>query len=356
MPTASRPGATTPTSTRGRRPRSSSRRSRRPTTCCPTPTRSRPTTTAPTPTARVPPGSARASRSATSWTPSSAARPAPRAAGRARAPARGQDALVRLDIDLGDAVFGAQKDLTIDTAVACSTCRGAGTQPGTSTPDLRRLRRPRRDPAGAAQLPRPGHDHPPVHDLPGLRPGPHRPLLRVLRRRAGAHPPHPQAQGARRASTPAPASSSPARARSAHGGGPAGDLYVEVAVSRAPDLPAPRRRPALHRRAADDRRGARHDAASSRPSTAPSDLEIRRGTQRGDAITLRGLGSPTCAAPVAATSSCTPWCRRRPGSTPSRRSCCASSPTAARRGAPRGPARPRRQGPASASCATPSRQ
>ena len=46
---------------------------------------------------------------------------------------RGQDALVRLDIDLGDAVFGAQKDLTIDTAVACSTCHGAGMQPGTST-------------------------------------------------------------------------------------------------------------------------------------------------------------------------------------------------------------------------------
>ena len=42
---------------------------------------------------------------------------------------RGQDALVRLDIDLGDAVFGAQKDLTIDTAVACSTCRGAGCSP-----------------------------------------------------------------------------------------------------------------------------------------------------------------------------------------------------------------------------------
>ena len=46
---------------------------------------------------------------------------------------RGQDALVRLDIDLGDAVFGAQKDLTIDTAVGCGTCHGAGMQPGTST-------------------------------------------------------------------------------------------------------------------------------------------------------------------------------------------------------------------------------
>ena len=59
------------------------------------------------------------------------------AAGGGRGPrsrtTRGQDALVRLDIDLADAVFGAQKDLTIDTAVGCGTCHGAGTQPGTGT-------------------------------------------------------------------------------------------------------------------------------------------------------------------------------------------------------------------------------
>ena len=65
-------------------------------------------------------------------------------------------------------------------------------------PHLRRLRRARRDPAGAAQLPRPGDDHPPLHDLPGLRPDHHQPLLRVLRRRPGAHPPHAHPQGARR--------------------------------------------------------------------------------------------------------------------------------------------------------------
>ena len=40
---------------------------------------------------------------------------------------------MRLDIDLSDAVFGAEKELTVDTAVACSTCRGAGSQPGTGT-------------------------------------------------------------------------------------------------------------------------------------------------------------------------------------------------------------------------------
>lgn len=45
---------------------------------------------------------------------------------------RGQDALIRLDLDLADAAFGATRDLTVDTAVLCSTCHGAGTAPGTS--------------------------------------------------------------------------------------------------------------------------------------------------------------------------------------------------------------------------------
>ncbi|MEO7059759.1 MAG: molecular chaperone DnaJ [Lapillicoccus sp.] len=44
---------------------------------------------------------------------------------------RGQDALVRLDIDLSEAVFGADEELTIDTAIACTTCHGDGAQPGT---------------------------------------------------------------------------------------------------------------------------------------------------------------------------------------------------------------------------------
>jgi len=46
---------------------------------------------------------------------------------------RGQDALVRLDIDLSAAVFGSDEELAVDTAAACGTCGGAGAQPGTST-------------------------------------------------------------------------------------------------------------------------------------------------------------------------------------------------------------------------------
>jgi len=45
---------------------------------------------------------------------------------------RGQDALLRVDLDLHEAVFGAEKTLTIDTAVLCDTCNGSCCKPGTS--------------------------------------------------------------------------------------------------------------------------------------------------------------------------------------------------------------------------------
>jgi molecular chaperone DnaJ len=44
---------------------------------------------------------------------------------------RGQDALVRLEVELAEAAFGATKDLYVDTAIVCGTCQGAGTSPGT---------------------------------------------------------------------------------------------------------------------------------------------------------------------------------------------------------------------------------
>lgn len=45
---------------------------------------------------------------------------------------RGQDALIQVDIDLSEATFGVTRDLQLDTAVTCPTCTGAGTAPGTS--------------------------------------------------------------------------------------------------------------------------------------------------------------------------------------------------------------------------------
>ena len=159
---------------------------------------------------------------------------------------RGQDALVRLDIDLADAVFGAE--------------RGAHRRHRGGVRDLPRRRRaaghrrpaPATSAAAAARSSRCSARFlgqvmttRPCIDLPGLRRGHHRPVLRVLGRRPGPHPPHAQAQGARRRRHrhPHPARRRGRGRRTARG--PAGDLYVEVAVRRHPHLPAARRRPAL---------------------------------------------------------------------------------------------------------------
>ena len=44
---------------------------------------------------------------------------------------RGQDALLRLDIDLIESMDGAVRDIAIDTAIVCGVCSGAGTAKGT---------------------------------------------------------------------------------------------------------------------------------------------------------------------------------------------------------------------------------
>ena len=43
---------------------------------------------------------------------------------------RGQDALVRLDLELAEAAFGTTKPLRVDTAVLCPRCNGAGAAEG----------------------------------------------------------------------------------------------------------------------------------------------------------------------------------------------------------------------------------
>ena len=45
---------------------------------------------------------------------------------------RGQDALIRIEITLAEATFGATRTIQVDTAVVCPTCTGEGTAPGTS--------------------------------------------------------------------------------------------------------------------------------------------------------------------------------------------------------------------------------
>lgn len=58
------------------------------------------------------------------------------AAAGARGPAprqrRGQDALIRIEIDLAEAAFGSQRELQLETAVVCPACEGTCCRPGTS--------------------------------------------------------------------------------------------------------------------------------------------------------------------------------------------------------------------------------
>ncbi len=43
---------------------------------------------------------------------------------------RGQDALIRLEIDLAEAAFGVAREIKVDTAVTCTLCGGDGAAPG----------------------------------------------------------------------------------------------------------------------------------------------------------------------------------------------------------------------------------
>lgn len=45
---------------------------------------------------------------------------------------RGNDALLRVEIDLVDVIFGAEREIEVDTAVQCETCEGTCCTPGTS--------------------------------------------------------------------------------------------------------------------------------------------------------------------------------------------------------------------------------
>jgi molecular chaperone DnaJ len=43
----------------------------------------------------------------------------------------GRDALIPVELELDETVFGTTKDITVDTAVLCTVCTGAGSAPGT---------------------------------------------------------------------------------------------------------------------------------------------------------------------------------------------------------------------------------
>ncbi len=103
---------------------------------------------------------------------------------------RGQDALIRLDVDLAAAAFGAERELAIDTAVVCPTCSGSGAQPGTGTRQCEvcsgrgEIQQVQRSFLGQVMTSRP------CPNCHGFGTRHRRPLSRVLGRGPGPGPPH----------------------------------------------------------------------------------------------------------------------------------------------------------------------
>ena len=318
-PTAGWPVSCTPTSTPTRRRRSGSRRSRAPTRCSRDPEKRAVYDLGGDPFGRGGAGfgqgrlllhrhHGRLLRRRR--------RAAARAAARVRATRRGQDALIRIEVELAEAAFGVTRELKVDTAVLCTTCQGEGAAPGT---------------------------HPVTCETcHGTRRGRRTCSARSSARSAPCGRARPAAASAR--SSPTRAASAPATAGSASrrsltvkipagvdtgtrvqlagegevgpGGGPAGDLYVEIHVAPAPGLHPRRHRPALHGHRADDRGRARHDdptlptleADVGRAPTPTSrrEFEPRRAARhpvRQPSTPCAAAACPACAAGAATSSS-----------------------------------------------------
>ena len=310
-PTASWPGSCTPTSTPTRRRQerfkevtARLRGALRPREAPDVRPRRRPASAAP---ASAVPAPARASRSPTSWTRSSAAGRR-RRGGSGRGPRprvrRGQDALIRLDVELAEAAFGTTHELKVDTAVLCTRLQRRRARPRART------RSPAR-PAAAAARPCT------CSARSSARSARMRPCAAC--RGFGTIIPEPcrecsgdgRVRSRRTLTVKIPAGVDTGtrvqlsgQGEVGPGGGPAGDLYVEMHVSAAPGLHPARRRPALPRDGPDDGRRARHDdrAAHARggrrrrrtpTSRRPCRSTIRPGTQSGTETVLGGRGVPS---------------------------------------------------------------
>jgi molecular chaperone DnaJ len=202
----------------------------------------------------------------------------------------GADGLVRIELDLADMAFGGTQDVSIDTAVVCPACSGAGTAPGTHPETCSTCRgrgqvqtstrsllgqivttRPCPDCGGVGQKIR----HP-CHDCAGDG------RVRV-QRTIGVQVPAGIDDGMQ--------IRLPGQGEVGFGGGPAGDLYVEVHQRPHP----------VFERHGDDLHctvtvpmsaAALGTSITLQTLDGEETVEIRPGTQPGSVITLRGRGVP----------------------------------------------------------------
>jgi molecular chaperone DnaJ len=202
---------------------------------------------------------------------------------------RGDDALLHIQLDLAEAVFGANKTLTIDTAIGCDSCSRSGIKAGTSikTCDVCR---------GSGQIQRQ------VQSFMGV-------MVTTTTcsvcRGSGQTVPNPcpdcRGQGRIRAKRdldleiPAGVSDGlrlhlPGQGEVGFAGGQSGDIYLEVSVTPHP----------IYSREGDDLVGILEipvtEAALGcdveiETLDGKKNLKVEPGAQHGDVITLKGMGA-----------------------------------------------------------------
>jgi molecular chaperone DnaJ len=228
------------------------------------------------------------------------------AAGRGPRPRvrRGQDALIRLDVDLAEAAFGVTRELKVDTAVTCETCHGDGAAPGSKPVTCETC-------GGAGEVAHVQRSF--LGEIRTLRPC-------AACRGFGTIIPEPcrecggdgRVRTRRTLTVKIPAGvDNGTRVQLAGqgevgpGGGPAGDLYVEIQVERhqvftrhGNDLhctvTVPMTAAALGTTLTLPTLEADLATEDSSPDLVTSfELEIRPGTQSGSDQTMRGFGVPS---------------------------------------------------------------
>lgn len=213
---------------------------------------------------------------------------------------RGQDALLRLTVELAEAAFGVTHEIKVDTAVTCSTCEGSGAANGSQPETCRTchghgdVQHVQRSLLGDIRTSRPC---PTCHGFGTVIPDPCPECAgegRVRSRRSiSVTIPAGVDQGTRIQLS--------GEGEVGPGGGPAGDLYLEINVARHPvfqrkgdqlfcQISLPMTAAALGTHL--DLPTLEADVPDAAEADRTVELDVAPGTQSGDTITIKNFGVP----------------------------------------------------------------
>jgi molecular chaperone DnaJ len=213
---------------------------------------------------------------------------------------RGQDALLRLDVELAEAAFGVTHDIKVDTAVTCTTCQGSGAANGSEPVTCRTchghgdVQHVQRSLLGDIRTSRPC---PTCHGFGTVIPDPCPECAgegRVRSRRSiSVTIPAGVDHGTRIQLT--------GEGEVGPGGGPAGDLYLEINVARHPvfqrkgdqlfcQITLPMTAAALGTHL--DLPTLEADLPDPDEDSTRVEVDVAAGTQSGETITVKGHGVP----------------------------------------------------------------